>query len=243
MSQRLLARLVPTGRALPVLRGPLKGARWLAGAAAGEGKGLSVVLGRAEASQLERAAALVRSARTCLDIGANVGLYTLLFARAGARVFAFEPSPRNIAWLYRTLEANALSTVTVIPWAMAGDDGFDSFETGDNCAVGHLAAGGRQPVAISSVDRFARRYGVAPDLMKIDVEGAESLVLAGARETITHHRPVILLSTHSGELRAACLQQLRTMGPALVEPLDHRDESSASEFCIRWSDPTSGSAA
>lgn len=238
MPQRMLARLIPDGLALPVLHGPLKGARWLAGAAAGEGKGLSVVLGRAESAQLQMAAQLAGGVAVCFDIGANVGLYTLLFARAGARVVAFEPVPRNVAWLERTLRANRVTSATVVPWAMADRDGFDRFDSGANCAVGHLADHGRQPVAVTSVDQFVSRYGIVPDLIKIDVEGAEAQVLRGSRDTLARRHPSLLLSTHGDAARRDCLTLLRQAGYADVVPLDHRDEAQASEFCVRWAATT-----
>ncbi len=91
----LVASLIPAGTKLPILAGPLRGFRWIAGAAAGHGGGLSVLLHRAERSQLELARQWVGPSSVCFDIGANVGLYTLLFGRYGGKVVAFEPLPRK----------------------------------------------------------------------------------------------------------------------------------------------------
>jgi len=84
-----LARLVPEGTSVPIVRGPLAGCRWIAGAAAGDGRGLSVVFGACETPLVEAMAELVKPTDVCFDLGANVGLYTLLLARLVQHVVAF----------------------------------------------------------------------------------------------------------------------------------------------------------
>src|SRR5205085_2763618 len=148
----ILAGLLPTGTVVPILAGPLKGARWIAGAAAGSGKGMSVVVNRCERAELERAAAWVTPSDVCFDLGANVGLYTLLFARRGRRVVAFEPLPSNIALLTRTVELNRCANVTIVPWAVAESSGTGRFSLGTNRALGHLSPDGDLPVATTSLD-------------------------------------------------------------------------------------------
>jgi FkbM family methyltransferase len=229
----LLSKLIPDGLSLPVLAGPLRGAKWIAGAAAGGGKGLSVVFNRAEPEQLATAEKLAPAGGICLDIGANVGLYTLLLARGAAHVFAFEPFPRNIGYLCRTLEVNRVRNVTVISCAVAEAVALASFAVGDNCALGRLSAAGDQPVVTISVDAFAAAYGIAPSLMKIDVEGAELAVLKGARDTLARRHPVILLSTHGDDARRECLQLLTRLEYDIA-PLNRPTVDDASEFAATY---------
>lgn len=232
MLNRLVASLIPVGTPLLVMRGPLAGAWWITGAASGAGKGLSVVLGRTETAQMRVAADLASRARVCFDIGANVGMYTLLFARRSPKVVAFEPLPRNVAYLHRILRLNHLKNVTVVPWAVTERSGVGRFaETGDS-SLGHLAREGEQPVALTTCDDFVEQFGVHPDLIKIDVEGEEVAVLRGARRTLTR-RPAILLSTHSAGARTASLTFLRSAGYERIEPLDAAVESQAAEFVAR----------
>ena len=215
-----LGKLVPTGTPLKILRGPLRGARWIAGAAAGEGKGLSPLLNWAEPEQLETARKPASPDTACFAIGANVGFHSLLFARYAGHVYAFEPLLRNLRYLTSTLRLNKVDNVTVVPWAVSDCFGLASFEEGENCATGRLSRGKGQPVVAVPLDMFVAFYAVVPAVIKVDVEGAEVRVLEGARELLSAHRPSILLSTHGQEPRQKCLDLLRSLGYTRFLPLD-----------------------
>jgi FkbM family methyltransferase len=225
----LIVSVIPTGLPLPIVAGPLRGMKWIAGAAAGQGKGLSVVVNRSEALQLRVARSIVSRSDTAFDVGANVGVYTLLFARYSRRVFAFEPLPRNVRYLHRTLQLNRVSNATIVPWALSDGVGLTSLREGSNAALGTLDPSGGQPCATTSCDAFVSTYGVAPDVMKVDVEGAELSVLQGAVDTLNRARPTILLSTHGEVARSACLTFLQELAYQ-VRPLDGTDPDRASEF-------------
>jgi FkbM family methyltransferase len=225
----LIVSVIPTGLPLPIVAGPLRGMQWIAGAAAGQGKGLSVLVNRSEARQLRVARSVVSRSDTAFDVGANVGIYTLLFARYSRRVFAFEPLPRNVRYLHRTLQLNRLSNATIVPWALSDAVGLTSLREGSNAALGILDPSGGQPCATTSCDAFVSTYGVVPDVMKVDVEGAELSVLQGAADTLNRARPTILLSTHGELARSACLTFLQELAYQ-VRPLDGADPDTASEF-------------
>lgn len=229
MVTRLLASLIPIGTPLLVMRGPLAGAWWITGAASGPGKGLSVVLGRSERAQMRLAAELASGAKVCFDIGANVGMYTLLFARQSPKVVAFEPLPRNVGYLDRVVRLNHLNNVLIVPWAVTERSGVGRFALAGDSSLGHLAGNGEQPAALTSCDEFVERFGLTPDLIKIDVEGEEAAVLRGARQTLTR-RPAILLSTHGAAARAESLAYLRAAGYERIEPIDSPNEDQAAEF-------------
>ena len=228
----IFSKLVPSGMVVPVLTGPLRGAKWITGAAAGEGKGLSVVLNLTEPEQFDMARRLAPADGICFDIGANVGLYTLLFARYSKYVFAFEPLPRNIRYLSKTLEINGVRNASIVPCAMSDSPGLLSFQEGENCALGRLDIKGTQPVIALSCDDFVSAYEVVPSLLKIDVEGAEMSVLKGAESLLSNHKPVILLSTHGEQLRIGCLEFLKRMEYGQIVPLDSNEINTASEFAI-----------
>lgn len=228
----IFSKLVPSGMIVPVLTGPLRGAKWIAGAAAGEGKGLSVVLNLSEPGQFDMAKKLAPADGICFDIGANVGLYTLLFARYSKCVFAFEPLPRNIRYLSKILEINGVRNAFIMPCAMSDSTELLRFQEGETCALGKLDIRGTQPVIALSCDDFVSAYEVVPSLLKIDVEGSEMSVLKGAESLLSNHKPIILLSTHGEQLRISCLEFLKRMGYSQIVPLDSNEINTASEFAV-----------
>jgi FkbM family methyltransferase len=142
----------------------------------------------------EEYAALKREARagaTVLDIGANVGCYTMLFAKwvgDGGHVYAFEPAAESRAGLERHLSINGLSPrVTVRPEAITDRSGVAAFidagTHGDNRLV-PPATSGTTSVPAQSIDEFCEAAAISPDVIKIDIEGAELAALRGARRTI-----------------------------------------------------------
>ena len=226
----LISHLIPTGLALPVIRGPLRGRKWIAGAAAGAGKGLSVIVNQSEPEQLRLAMDLFPANGIAFDIGANVGLYSLLLSAKADKVVAFEPYARNIRYLVRTLAINDVHNVVIVPCAVADSPGMQAFDPGQNCAMGHLCGSGGQVVACITCDDFSKQFGLVPDLIKIDVEGAEELVLRGARELLSRRRPAILLSFHSDDIKASCTQYLRQLGYDNVAPINGPTIEAASEL-------------
>lgn len=132
-----------------------------------------------------------------LDVGANLGAYTLLFGQwvgAEGRVFAFEPAPEARRGLERHVALNGLrDRIVVRPEAMAAAPGVAKFHAagpqGDNrimrrdSRIIEVDHGGIE-VATTSIDAFCRERNLRPDFIKVDVEGAELDVLKGARDTI-----------------------------------------------------------
>jgi len=222
--------VVPVGQTVRIRRGPLRGMKWIAGAAAGEGRGLAPVLDMAETAQIAFAKSLCNSEAICFDFGANVGLYTLLFARYCRYVYAFEPVPRNVMYLQQAILKNHLVNVTVMPVAIGEQLSLALFAAGENFAVGGLSEEGEQPVAVISCDAFVEAYGIEPDIIKVDVEGAETSVLRGAKQLLAKRHAIILLSVHSRDLRAECLALLREEGYQSFKPLNGPDIEHASEL-------------
>jgi methyltransferase FkbM-like protein len=137
------------------------------------------------------------------DIGGEVGYYALVLARlTGAQVTTFEFRPDAIARIERNLECNpALAgQVTVFPAYVAAERAADPrCETLD-----HLVDAGLVH---------------APDLIKIDVEGAEANVLRGAAGVLASARPHVIVETHSRGVEDDCVAQLRAVGyaPLIVD--------------------------
>jgi len=114
-------RLVPGKLVVPVVQGPLRGARWVVGSSTH-----GCWLGCYEAGNQAIYVRLVRPGMTVYDLGAHVGFYTLLFSRLvgpGGVVHAFEPVPRNIFYLERHLRLNGTMNVRVQEFAVTRQTG------------------------------------------------------------------------------------------------------------------------
>jgi FkbM family methyltransferase len=151
-----------------------------------------------------------------VDVGANDGYYTLFAARKvgpSGRVVAVEPSSRERAHLRRNLDRNAIANVTVVPAALGATAATAELKLADGLHAGHNTLGdfahndvvavGTERVQVETLDTVASRLGLSRiDVMKIDVEGAEASVIAGARGVLMSMRPLLLLEVDDGALRA-----------------------------------------
>ena len=155
---------------------------------------------------------------TVCDIGANAGFYTLAMSRLvgrTGRVLAFEPLPHNLAKLGRHLELNKLENVTVSSCALSDETGTVAFACGDSDFTGRIApdAANTFEVTTTTLDEFLIANSIsAPSFLKIDVEGAEARVLAGAQGLINSVHPTLLIAIHGTQAAHDCFFILRKAG-------------------------------
>ncbi len=164
------------------------------------------------------------------DIGANVGLFTLIGARCvgrGGRVFAFEPDPDVCQRLRENVLRNGLSNVEVVQAAVAADTGSSDFlrahpDVSPDMGLGRIGVPLPSSSAIQvrtiALDDFARGAR-SPDVIKCDVEGSEVEVLEGARSLLKQQGPVVICEVHS-ESGAASLTRLLALTGYNVRWLD-----------------------
>jgi FkbM family methyltransferase len=125
-----------------------------------------------------------------IDAGANAGLYAYWFAKRAGIVYAFEPIPRLAAYLRRA----SPKRVRIVECALSDKEGFANLYIPSNSGEASL----RKPhqgapfvgVPTKTLDSFELRN---VGLVKIDVEGHESAVLQGARDTIRTSRPIVFV--------------------------------------------------
>ena len=160
-----------------------------------------------EADDDVRNALLARVTRDAVvfDVGANVGWWTVPLARhlapGGGRVIAFEPVPANRARLDWAVQANAVQgSVQIVPVALGDKPGelgmwLKSEETGAGSGTAALVTGSGPThlrVPVVTLDQWAAEQGVVRcDLMKLDIEGAELMMLRGAEQFVAATRPLI----------------------------------------------------
>ena len=143
------------------------------------------------------------------DIGANIGIYTMLAWKQGLRVFAFEPESQNFAALIRTLALNGIGKdrVVAFPFCISDDLQIDTLR------LSQLVAGGschsfasdanfkredkqwscEQGTVGFSLDELVFEHGFPqPQFIKVDVDGFEDKVLAGGRNTLDGVRSILV---------------------------------------------------
>jgi FkbM family methyltransferase len=140
-------------------------------------------------------ARLVRPESVFLDIGANIGYYTAYLYPLVAAVHAFEPDERALPYL-RDL-ARGLPRLTVHAAAVSSADGTAVLSSGASSEISALASDGSRGVEVPTVaiDSLEKAFHGPVGAMKVDTEGHEAAVLAGADRTIERDRPLLLCET------------------------------------------------
>lgn len=188
---------------------------------------------------------------TFVDIGANIGYYSVLGARlagGSGRVIAIEPNTENCRLLLLSAAINDVSTIEVLPVGLDRRRGWSCFSTalGTN---GRLTEASLADSTSFIVPTFTLDELVTDpvDLIKIDVEGAEHRVFSGARRVLTESRPVVIsefsprmLSDVSGCTAEDYLRQFTDLAYRLYQidrttyqPIEIRDVTA---YLRRWDD-------
>lgn len=169
--------------------------------------------GKFEVAETAAIVALLRDSDRFVDVGANLGYYTLLALQRGVPVVAFEPQAQNLRCLYANLVANSWDAgAEVFPVALAERPGLMSLygASGPSASLvkgwAGYSARHRQMVPVSTLDNvLAGRFNGERLLVKVDVEGAEYGVLRGGLATMARQpAPAWLLEV--------CLQEFHPDG-------------------------------
>ena len=204
-------RLLPASLRVPILQGRLRGKLWIVGAGTH-----GYWLGSYESQKQAVFEKHIHLGNVVFDIGAHTGYYSLIASTlVGSRgkVFAFEPLPRNIHFLNEHLRINRITNVQVINSAVSDRNGTAHFSDKGSSFQGRLTVDGDIEVNVVCLDDLWKQAELpAPDVIKLDVEGAEFAVLLGAERLIRTARPVIFLATHGVEVQHQCEVWLQTSG-------------------------------
>jgi FkbM family methyltransferase len=181
-------------------------------------------------------AQLARGRDCVFDVGANKGITTLLMAAAAADsgvVYAFEPSEEGCRIVGANAALNGLDRrIRIVNALVAAHGGqcLDFSWDGSSVFAGILSdqqAGAftlRESFVLQkatiSLDDFSRQHGLTPDFIKIDVEGAEILVLRGMSELLRTARPAVFVECHVLSDRSAGANAMDLL--ACVQPFEYR---------------------
>ena len=172
-----------------------------------------------------------------LDVGANLGIYTVAMANAvgdSGRVWSFEPGPATVAMLRRTVQANGMRQVSIREAAVsdrAGTIGLLVDERSEESSVARQPGRGVVEVAAVALDGLARELKwESLDFIKIDVEGHEAAVLHGAEQLLRAQSPVVMFEIkREGRIDLGAAEALASLGygiyrllpgPLVLEPFD-----------------------
>ncbi len=166
----------------------------------------------------------LRAGDRFIDVGANVGLYSLLAAEAGCSVTALEPFPDSREQLEQNNALNGYG-IEILEVALADRAG-TMLLAGQDALRQHLVVGGTDQglvVAVQTLDEVLGDGSAAG--VKIDVEGAERLVLEGGRRALSERRIALLqlewnqtAERNFGESRAGVVALLEASGYELCRP-------------------------
>jgi FkbM family methyltransferase len=175
--------------------------------------GFAIAVGAFEPNETDFIRSYVKPGMKICDIGANVGYFSLIFAGLAGnsgRVFAFEPVFETYAKLSAAISRNHLENI-ITPYNVAlsnreGESHIEYEPDGFNIGAAHLETNGptgpglvREKISTKKLDDVLD--GQAIDFVKIDVEGAEHLVLQGAQATLQRTSPAIMIEFNDAQLR------------------------------------------
>jgi FkbM family methyltransferase len=152
---------------------------------------------------------LIKPGSVVLDAGANVGYFSLLFAkwlRGNGTVHSFEPCPDTARRFERNLELNSSlrPLIQLHQVGLSDCSGKMSMNVPDpsNRGCNYLSASGNTEVDVTTLDAFcAKEELTRVDFIKVDVEGCEVALLNGAEKTIRRFRPVLMIEVNPGTLQ------------------------------------------
>ena len=221
----LLSTLFRPGAVGTILRGPARGLRYRIFS----DYGLAPLFGRWEPDAQRLMQKHICPGSVVYDIGANHGVHTILMARlvgSSGHVYAFEPVPDIMSQLAENVRLNGFSNVTGIELALGDRTGSASFVRGKDSSSGRLLELGSRlegdlSVGITTLDDFVFVEGCqAPGFVKLDVEGAESRVLSGAKRVLRAYHPILLVDLHSPMEDVAVGQILLELGYMAMRTAD-----------------------
>jgi FkbM family methyltransferase len=208
--QRGMARIL-SGEAT-VKHGPGAGLRLEA-----SGAKAAFTVGTDEPAVQEELVRILHPGSVVYDVGANVGFLTLIAARLvgpEGHVYAFEPIPANVRAIERNAALNELGNVTVVELALsdrAGDAVLRIPHANQGARLASLGeSSGEEELTVRTAALDELDGLRPPDLLKLDVEGAELLVLQGAKRCLETHRPALICELH--DTRAAIEELLPQLG-------------------------------
>lgn len=176
---------------------------------------------------------------TVIDIGANIGYFSLLSANLvgpGGQVHSFEPYPGYVERFKLSLAQNNFSNIRLNEFALSNRKETHKLYKGLSSARMHKwshedpvynQVHDEIEVNCVSLDEYAQKFLERVDFIKIDVDGYEARILKGAHETIQKYKPIVLIELFESALRdagASVFELLQMFSAWGYEPYSEQDE-------------------
>lgn len=144
-----------------------------------------------------------KEGQTFIDIGANFGLYSVFVSKKfyNCDIHSFEPLPETFEILKKNIKHNKAANIKINNKGLSYEKG-ELYFTNDKYAGNHIVMNPKSTqnltkVDVEILDKYVENNGIKQiDFIKCDVEGAELLVLRGAKETIEKYHPIILIEIY-----------------------------------------------
>jgi FkbM family methyltransferase len=230
---RVFLKIIPSNFTMTIMEGSIKGKKWI------KGSGVNTYwLGTYEKEQQHLFTETIKKDDVFYDIGANVGFYSLIASQkvgGNGRVYAFEPVPENLYYIKKHFELNNCTNTVIISGGVSNQIGVTYFKTGDSPATGFLNTEiGDILIPTFDIDGLVENNKILPpNIIKIDVEGAEFDVLEGAKKTLEKFHPIIFLATHNPEVHRKCLSLLNSLNYK-IESMDKMDIDHTSAILAKY---------
>lgn len=193
---------------------------------------------------------------TIIDVGCYVGINSMLFSKysdSDAKIISFEPNPWNMNRIRKNLSLNydLADKICLYKYALGNKDGYESMCLSSNIDTGYSSTSRLSEahskihsenlpdgfidykVKVCKLDTFIENNDICPDVIKVDIEGAENYFLEGAIKTIKKYHPVIYMELHSEFCSVQCMKIFSMLGYSVE--IIHEDEDNRILVCATFS--------
>lgn len=201
LKKTILRFIWPYGSRAKILRGPLKGFKFVVS----DNSGWSPIVGRWEPESQQLFQRIIPKGAVVYDLGANNGIHSLLFSRLTSSegvVYSFEPLKTNCKEIEINAALNNATNIRIVNAAVSDQSGSMNFHLGlhdkQGSIIGIGVESGRDIVVNTvTLDDFISKGNPPPLFIKIDIEGAESTALAGFERSFDSIKPILFIELHT----------------------------------------------
>jgi FkbM family methyltransferase len=189
---------------------------------------------------------LIHPGQTIYDLGANLGIYSIWFSRLAGprgRVYSIEANPLCVYFLQANLALNQVWNCEILPVAVADSPGSLDFTINyGNSALGITQESGfyaskighEITVASFALDELIESLNLAsPDVVKIDIEGAEEYAIIGMQKTLARCHPLLILEVHGRQAAHPTFRRLHDLGYCFQE-IAHKQTFETLDSLLAW---------